>query len=163
MGVLVVVTKTVCFSILFFFLAFARTRGWPWSASAKLQQWQSALLLLIKKGTYVSVVYPKTKLKKVVKILNILDVLWCGVNAWQGENHSPPQVFALVNVLLTTCWMGCRRSPFFFVNEYWYTGNNRASVTPTGPFGVNNQETRMCGDSLGWVSTDGKESARDHS
>lgn len=28
-------------------------------------------------------------------------------------------------------------------------GCSKASVTPTGSFGINNQETRMCGDPLG--------------
>lgn len=54
-----------------------------------------------KKDTYASVGHPKAKLKKAVQFLYILDVLWCAVNAWQDVNHSPPQVSALVNVILT--------------------------------------------------------------
>lgn len=96
-------------SVFFRFIFFS----WLWQGHMgdlchpKLQQWQSTVLLLIKKDTYASVVYPKAKLKKVVTFLYILDVLWCGAKAWQGVNTvSPPQVFALVNVLLTTCWNG---------------------------------------------------------
>lgn len=45
--------------------------------------------------------------------------------------------------------------PFFFVKKYWYTGNNKASLTSTGSFGVNNQ-TKVCGGPLSfhwWEST----------
>lgn len=100
-----------------------------------------------KNDTYAHVVYPKAKLKKIVKFLFILDVLWCGVNARQDVNHSPPQVFALVNVLLIMLAWDAGIVPFFFVNKYRHTGNNKVSVNPTGPFGVNNQ-TKVCGGPL---------------
>lgn len=58
--------------------------------------------------------------------------------------RSPSQ--ALVDILGTTSQYGLQMwSLNLIVKKYWYTGNNRVSVTSAGSSGVNNLKTRICG------------------
>lgn len=109
------------------------------------------MLLLIKKDTYASVVYHKAVLKMIVKFLYIslhrYVMLWCE-HSLRCNLHSFPNICLSQHTSDYMSGWGAVWVLDFFVKKYRYAGNNRASVTPTSSFGVNNQKTRICGGPL---------------